>query len=222
MKEQIQLEIRIARKRSEILQCQYLIAAIYNRHYDIVFSAEGADLDAKIEPYPHYYVMGLVDGELIACAGLYVRETYVERYGQVDDAEIQQLLRQAQAENRYSLACKHEYTKLVVRQDFEGRGIGRFFFAATHTRDFLQLDTTTPALLVVCAKLSIFRNLYDIVGIHTRRIRPFPIYRVHERYSSVEDPMESRLIIPDLDIDKRWYDRQLPGIFPVESFGEHP
>jgi len=214
--EPIRLALRLARRYAEIVECQYLIAEVYNRYYDIVFTRDEAELDSKIEPYPHRYVMGLVDGELVAAAGLYRRDTYVERYGDIDLSDVQAAL-DAGGIDRSASDARREYTKLVVAQKWEGRGIGKFFFAATHCRDFIGSDMEGEPLLLACAKRSIWAALYDGSGIHTRRLAPFPEYRVHELYRSAEDPMDSRLIVPSVDIPPRWWDLKIPGTYEVPS-----
>lgn len=218
----MKLEVRIARTRAEILRCQYLIAETYNRQYEVVFSDDGYDLEAKIEPWPHRYVMGLADGEHVAACGLYLSDTYVERFGQVSDGEIQALVDGAGAGARYSAARKRELTKLVVDPRFRGTGLGRVFLAAAHAHDYVQLDAREPNLLIACAKRSIWENLHDRLGIRTRVIKPFPLYKVHELYRSEADPMDSRLIIPDLDIPPRWYDLALPARLDLEDAPGRP
>ena len=210
-----ELEVRVARRYAEVVRCQYLIAEVYNKHYGIVFSKDCVDLHAKIEPYPHKYVMGLVDGEVVAAAGLYLRDTYVERYGQVTDDDLRAAL--GADAGRYDPSRKREYTKLVVKDGFEGSGLGRAFFAASHSRSFLEADASEPTLLVCCAKRSIFTALYDKVGIHTRNVKPFPYYKVHEKYRSETDPMESRLIAPAIDIPPEWYAHDLPRVVPLRE-----
>lgn len=213
----LELHIRLAGSRGDVLRCRHLIAGIYNHDYEVVFSESRHDLEAKIEPWPHRYVMGLVGDELVCAAGLYLRDTYVERFGQVAPEELQAVVDAAGAAPRHDGSRRREYTKLVVREDMRGRGLARFFLAATHSRHFLQVDTRPdePAMLVACAKLSIFRNLFHAVGIHLRPIKPFPIYRIHEKYASPADPMESCMIIPELDIPERWYELPLPGTYEV-------
>jgi hypothetical protein len=208
----MRLEVRIAQTRAEILSCQQLIAETYSREYEVVFSDDHYDLEAKIEPWPHRYVMGLVDGEHVAACGLYLRDTYVERFGQVSDSEIQALLDAGGAGGRFSASNKRELTKLVVARRFRGTGLGRHFLAAAHARGFLQLDADTPHLLVICARRSIWEHLHDRLGIRTRFIKPFPLYKIHELYRSATDPMDSRLIIPDVDIPACWYDLALPAV----------
>lgn len=210
----IQLELRLARRYSEIVECQYLIAEVYNRYYDVVFTRDEADLDSKVEPYPHRYVMGLVDGELVAAAGLYRRDTYVERYGDITLDAVQRLLDDAGID-RPATGPRREYTKLVVDQAWEGRGLGRFFFAATHSRDFIASDMDGEPLLLACAKRTIWEHLYDKSGIRTRRIAPFPDYKVHEFYRSETDPMDSRLIVPSVDIPARLWELPIPGTYEV-------
>jgi hypothetical protein len=70
--------------------------------------------------------------------------------------------------------------------------------------------------MVFCAKLSIIDRIFHRAGLRTRRIKEFPFYKVHELYRSPEDPMESRLIIPTLDIPARWYGLALPGRYDIE------
>jgi GNAT superfamily N-acetyltransferase len=205
------LEVKIAVKRAEVLHCQYLIAEAYNKHYDIFFSSDAVNLNARIEPYPDRYVMGMLDGELVATAGLYLRDTYAERYGEVTNSEIERLLVQAGASKKYSARRKREYTKIVIRPDWQGCGIGRQFFKMTHVRTFLQLDAEGSCVVVACAKVSIFRGLHDALGIRTRLIKPFPHYQVHTLYRTEDDPMETRLVIPDLDIPPEVYDQPLPS-----------
>jgi hypothetical protein len=70
--------------------------------------------------------------------------------------------------------------------------------------------------MVFCAKMSIIDNIFHRAGLRTRTIKEFPFYKVHELYRSAEDPMESRMIIPGLDIPERWYELALPGEYDVE------
>ena len=206
----MQLEIKLAKKRGDVLRCQYLIAEAYNRFYEIFFSRDLVNPNARIEPYPDRYLMGLIDGEVVATAGLYLQYTYCARYGDVKDEEIDGLLNTAGVADRYTAKRKREYTKLVIRQDWEGRGLGTHFFKASHSRDFLFQEASEPYAITCCAKQSIYDGLYRSGGIQTRLIKPFPVYEVHSLYSSAEDPMQSRLVIPDLDIPKDVFEQKLP------------
>ena len=76
--------------------------------------------------------------------------------------------------------------------------------------------------MVVCAKLSIFRGLHDAVGIRSRTLKPFPRYAVHERYRSDDDPMESRLVIPELDVPAEHWERPLPREIALPSRAAEP
>ena len=54
----------------------------------VTFSADSFDLEAKIESWPHAYLFGTWRGDLVCTAGLYLRNTYVERFGDVAIAII--------------------------------------------------------------------------------------------------------------------------------------
>ena len=81
----------------------------------------------------------------------------------------------------------------------------------SQVRDFLHIDAEAPNVIIACAKVSIFRALHDSLGIRTRLIKAFPYYQVHSMYRSDSDPMETRLVIPELDIPSEIYDRKLPS-----------
>ena len=211
------MTVRLAASRADVLRCQYLIAETYNKEYEVVFSDDRYDLDAKVEPWPHRYLMGLVGGELVATSGLYLKETYVERFGNVTDEEVDALIRAAGARENYRATRKREITKVVVGRQFRGRGYGRFFLACAHSSAFLQVDADAPHVLVCCARKSIWDNMWHGAGVTTRPIKPFPYYKVHELYRSEADPMDSRLVIPDLDVPARFRDLAVPGEYEVEK-----
>ena len=213
----VRLQVEIARTRAQVLRAQHLIAGVYNRDYEVVFSDDRYDLDAKVEPWPHAYVLGMHDGEPVCCAGLYLRHTYVERFGRVTDEEVDALIRVAGGAPRFRGARKREITKISVRPDCRGRGYGRFILGCAFSRDFVQVDAPAdePHVVVCCAKQSIWEHLYHAAGVRTRRIKEFPIYKVHELYRSPEDPMDSRVIIPEIDVPACLYERSLPGEFEV-------
>ena len=215
----MRVQLALAKSRREVLACQYLIAEIYNKDYEVVFSDDSYDLDAKIEPWPHRYLMGSVDGEVVVTAGLYLHSTYVERFGAVSDELIARRIAEAGAAGRFSPARKREITKISVRRDQRRRGLGRFILASAHARDFLQVDADPdePHVLVSCAKRSIWDGLWHRAGIRTRPLAPFPDYKVHELYRSPDDPMDSRLVVPEVDVPERWYERRIPGEYEVEE-----
>lgn len=207
--------LRRAESRGDILRCRQLIAEVYNRDYEVVFSEDRYDLAAKVEPWPHRYLMALYAGELVAACGLYMRDTYVERFGNVSDAELRGMLDGAGVGGAYDVTRRREFTKMSVRHLWRGRGIAPWLTGAAHSRCFTEVDTDR-AIMVFCAKRSIVDNIFARAGIHTRTIKPFPLYKVHELYRTPTDPMESLLIIPKLDIPERWYELSLPGDYDIE------
>jgi GNAT superfamily N-acetyltransferase len=198
----------------EVLQCRKLIAEVYNHDYEVVFSEDHYDLAAKIEPWPHRYLMAMLGDELVASCGLYTHNTYVERFGNVSENDLSTVLRCAGADCSYDMGELREFTKMSVRHEWRGRGIGVWLTGAAHSRHFTEVDRDR-ALMIFCAKTSIINNIFHRAGLRTRRIKEFPFYKVHELYRSQTDPMESRLIIPVLDIPEKWYELVLPGEYEI-------
>jgi|AMFO01.1.fsa_nt_gi hypothetical protein len=212
--EMFEVTVHLARTGDEIGRCKDLIAQVYETTYGVRMAERQAEPDGLIEAFPDRFMMGEVDGELVACAGLYTRHTYVERHGKVTTDEIRRAARAAGIDDA-GKRRRYEYTKVVVAPAWGRMGLGRRFIGASHCREFLCLDSGgLPPLLLVCAKLSVFK-LWDAVGIRTRYLRPFPFYRNHRRYRHPDDPMESRLIIPERDIDGRWYDLRYPASITI-------
>jgi len=208
--------MKIAKTSSEILQCKYLIADVYHRNYKIYFSNDIFDLNAKIEPYPHQFVMGMIGKELVACTGLYTGQTYVEKYGAVTEEDIQAKIKEAGMTERYGKARKRELTKFVVKEGWNQKGIGKFLWSAAHSRDFINIGTNDEnTILLCCANQYIYKHFYESVGIKTRFLKEFPFYRVHEFYRSPENPMDSRLILPEIDIPEKAYNMELPGEYEI-------
>src|SRR5678815_5540411 len=207
----MRVEVRIARSREEIARYQYAIAEVYNRQYEVVFSEDHHDLEAKIEPWPHRYLMVLHGGDLAATIGLYLRNTYVERFGQVERAEFDRALGSENTTEDYVVDRLREITKLVVKPDYRGQNLARFTLGCGHSRSFCQTDADAPYLITFCSKRSIVEHVYEPTGLRSRRIKPFPMYKVHELYRSPEDPMDSYLMVPEVDIPSRWYGLELPG-----------
>jgi hypothetical protein len=100
-----------------------MIASVYNEQYGVVFSEDVYDLDNKIEPWPHRYLIGSLDGDVVAVCGMYMRSTYVERYGLVTGEDIVAALREAGVDGRYDPSNRREITKLVVARRFRNRKI---------------------------------------------------------------------------------------------------
>lgn len=204
-----------------MLRCQQLIADVYNKQYGVVFSEDIYDLDAKIEPWPHRYLMGLLDGALVAVCGLYVRNTYVERFGLVTDGEIAKVLRDAGVEDRYDASNRREITKLVVARPFRNGRITPALMAFSLARAFAEIDARRPPLVTFCA-VRTMRRLIERHGIRTRHIKPFPPYKIHEAYRSESNPMDSYLIIPALDLPASCRDLEIPGEYDVDSLSGGP
>lgn len=211
------VEVRLARSREDVARCQYAIAEVYNRQYGVVFSEDRHDLEAKIEPWPHRYLMVLHDGDLAATLGLYLHHTYVERYGQVAHEEFDAAFGDAATAERYDLSRLRELTKLVVKPEYRGQNLSRFTLGCGHSRSFCQTDADAPHLITFCAKRSIVTHVYEPTGLRCRLVKPFPLYKVHELYRSAEDPMDSYLVVPEADIPPRWYELGLPGEYDAAA-----
>lgn len=211
----MKLRLRCAESRGDVVRCRQLIAEVYNRDYDVVFSEDHFDLEAKIEPWPHRYLMALHGDELVATCGLYTHNTYVERFGNVADSDLERMLDRAGVADQYDVTRRREFTKMSVRHSWRGRGIAPWLTGAGHSKHFTDVERDR-AVMVFCAKLSIIDRIFHRAGLETRTIKEFPFYKVHELYRSPADPMESRLIIPKSDIPDRWYELELPGEYEIE------
>ena len=211
----MRVDVRMATTRQDVARCQYAIAEVYNRQYEVVFSEDHHDLEAKIEPWPHRYLMVLAEDTLVATIGLYLRNTYVERFGQVPRDEFERVLGTPNTVEHYDVSRLREVTKLVVQPEYRGQNLARFTLGCGHARSFCQTAADEPHLITFCAKRSIVDHVYSGPGISSRVIKPFPMYKVHELYRSPEDPMDSYLIVPEADIPSRWYDLALPGQYEV-------
>lgn len=209
------LQFKIARSHSEVLQCQSLISFVYHQNLGITFSESDFDIEAKIELYPHRYLMGLVDGELVATMGLYLHSTNPERYGKVTEQEINALVKEAGVADKYSGKYIREISKFVVKPEWRHYGIGKLLVGAAHSQDFIHYEEQQPHLLVSCANPSIFDYFSEPLGINTRTIKSVPFFKIHEFYRSEDKPMESRLIIPELDIPAKLYSAKLPREYDI-------
>ena len=208
--------ISVATRRADVLRCQYFIAETYHRRYGIMFSEDLHDIEARIEPYPHRYLVGSVDGELVATLGLYERDTYVARYGGITDEDIAARLAETGMTERYAGATWRELTKLVVRDDWAGHQIARQMVHAGHSRAFTEMGTTVPVLLMACGRPSLFNAIYAPRGaIRSSYLAPFPRYPVHAAYRRDDDPMESRLIIPEVDVPEEIRALEFPLVIEV-------
>jgi hypothetical protein len=206
----MRLRLEIAESSADVLRCRQLVAEVYHGRYGVMFSRDTYDLDAKIEPWPHRFLMGKMGDELAAVCGLYVRNTYVERFGLVTDAEIAATLREAGVEGQYDPAARRELTKLVIAPRLRNSGLGPLMVAIAHARSFVELDSVRAPLVTFCVVRSM-RRLVERHGIRPRHLKPFPLYKVHELYRSERNPMDSYLVIPHLDVPGSFRDLRIPG-----------
>lgn len=206
----IAVRIAVAESRAEQSRCQALIASVYHREYGVVFSDVDCDPVAKIERWPHRYLMGMIADKLAFVAGLYVDSTYVERFGLITRDDLQRA-RAAAGLATTATRPRREITKLVIAPDHRGRHLSTLMVAAAHSRAFLAADGDPPDVLL-CSKRSLVHAMHHRAGIRPRELRPFPSYKVHERYATPGDPMSSYLILPELDIPAALYERALPAI----------
>ena len=209
----VSFDLRIAEKRGDIIRCQYFIAEIYNKRYNIFFSNEKYDLNAKVEPYPDYYIMACVDSKIVGCVGMYLKNTYIKKYGNVSNEDIDKIIKEANLSEFYSSEYVREVTKLVIDPKFSKTGLGALLIQAAYSKFFLnQGDQTAAYAVVFCGTLSSVK-LHEPAQVSTRRIREFPFYSVHDKYRSSKDPMESHIVFPKQDIPKEVRDIAIPGTF---------
>ena len=185
----------------------------------MVFSEDHYDLDAKIEPWPHRFVMGTADGQLVAAVGLYVRNTYVERFGLVRDEYVLAVLREAGLHGRYDPLRRREVTKLVVAPGFRHGRLSKLVTGCAFSRAFACIDADGPTVVTLCSVRTI-RRFVERLGIRTRYLKPFPIYKIHEQYRSEANPMDSYFVLPDLDVPPFLRDLAIPGEYDLDQLAE--
>jgi hypothetical protein len=203
----ITVVVERADRPSDVDASRQLIRDTYRDRYGVSFTGGRPDPVQRVEPWPDRYVLARVGDEVVAAAGVYEQQTYVERFGGVTRDDIG---RAALAAGAVPTRPVVEYTKLVVRPEWSGFGLGATFLAVTHSRGFLAPEGGPTPLVLACGKLSVFASLYERARIRTRTLAPFPVYPSHERYRSAVDPMESRVVVPELDLDPIMCALQLP------------
>ena len=206
----MKLRLEIATTSAEVLRCKQLVAEVYNGRYGVVFSHDRYDLDAKIEPWPHRFLMGLIDGEIAAVCGLYMKDTYVERFGGVTRDDFAACLEAAGVDGSRGAGQVREFTKLVLSPRWLNSGLGPLFVAISHARAFAELDAARPPLVTFCIVRSM-KRLVERHGVRPRHLKPFPHYKVHELYRSERNPMDSYVVIPHLDVPQHFRDLRIPG-----------
>jgi len=204
------ITVKISQSWGEQLRCKYNSAEVYHKYYKIFFTDGACHLNQKIEPYPHRFLMACGnDNKLLGSIGLYTHDCYVTRFGNVTTQEIQDILTKADVADYYDPTKVREITKVAIND--EKKGIAKMLLSFAHSTQFFNPEeSTTPYLLLICGTKKIFKNFWDALGINTRFIKTFPYYKVHEYYRSPENPMESRLIIPKLDIPEHISNHLLP------------
>jgi len=185
----------------------------------VVFSEDHYDLDAKIEPWPHRFLMGLVDGTPVSVVGMYDRNTYVERFGLVSDEEIAAALRAAGLEGRYDPHARREVTKLVVAPGFRNLRVTPLITGAAYSRAFACAGSEETPIVTFCAVRTVIRMVQRL-GLRTRYLKPFPIYKIHEKYRSESNPMDSHFLLPDLDVPPFLRDLAIPGEYDLDQLPE--
>ncbi|HEX9244215.1 MAG TPA: hypothetical protein VF875_17355 [Anaeromyxobacter sp.] len=185
----------------------------------MVFSEDHYDLDAKIEPWPHRFVMGTAQGELVAVVGLYVRNTYVERFGLVTDEDVLAVLREGGIDGPYQPLHRREVTKLVVTPALRHGRLSKLVTGLAFSRAFACVDAEGPTVVTLCSVRTI-RGFVERLGIRTRYLKPFPHYKIHEKYRSESNPMDSYFVLPDLDVPPFLRDLAIPGEYDLDALAE--
>jgi hypothetical protein len=83
----------------------------------------------------------------------------------------------------------------------------------------MDVDARCPPLLTYCCVRSIAEGVMTRHGIRARRLKPFPNYKVHELYRSEKNPMDSYLVIPDVDVPAAYRDLRIPGEYTLDVLG---
>jgi hypothetical protein len=221
MRPDLDLHIKIARTPAEVRSCKALIAENWKRNYDVDFSEDDFNLERKVEKFADRFLMGTVDGEIVITGGLYIHQNYVERFGRVTKDEIASGLEKLGVAGRLEPSDAREYTKLAVRAGWEGKGIGRVFHCAIFNRHFVNQDSEREHFLLLCAKESIFANLYFPQNLRPHYIKPFPHYGIHDMYRGAGEAIQSRLLVPSLDVPKFWYNLEYDRSYPLSVLKSH-
>ena len=217
----IDVELSISKTPGALIKCQYLVSEIYHRKYKIAFSSDEYDLSQGIEPYPDIYVLAKVNGYLVGCFGCYTSKSYSINFGNIEKDIIQSILSAYQLEDEYSLDLIREPTKLVCQSGASSYGIPHLLFRSMYSKqmieNYLTDESGTLPVLLSCGNRSAFRHFYDRQHIRTHFLGRFPEYKVHRHYASKHNPMESRLVIPSIDIPSDIYNMKIPGTYRIES-----
>ncbi|MGF1490775.1 MAG: hypothetical protein ACFBSE_27090 [Prochloraceae cyanobacterium] len=208
------LQVKLAETNAEIVECQSLIADIYYENFGISLCDRSFKPQEKIELYPHYYLMGLVNEELVATIGLYLYNINSQQYARVTDREIESVLNKDGLDLIVSSKSKRELSKFVIKKEWRNKGLGKVFLGLAHSKDFIHSIGDGSHILVNTAFSPMFKVL-DSIGIASKLIKTVPSNKVYPNYYS-DRPMETRITIPYFDIPSCWYHFNLPGEYIIE------
>lgn len=212
------MEVARAETPADVSACRRLVGQVYGERYGVTFTEGGADPWAKREPWPTRFAFGRIGGEIVTVSGLYEEGTYAEAFGGVSRDHLERVAAAAGVDFEGRRVV--EYTKLVVAPGWENLGLGAMFLALTHSRGFLCPNGGPTPFVLACGKLSVFRSVYRRARVATRTLCPFPQYPSHERYRSADDPMESRVVVPERDLDPLTHSLQLPIALDLALHGD--
>jgi GNAT superfamily N-acetyltransferase len=201
----MRVTIRIGRTAGEIEQARDLVARVYAQ-FGVRFAEGSGDPATGTEGWPHRFLVAVADGTVVGAMGLYLRDTYVERFGGVTRAQVDAVVTAAGERRGRPL---RELAKLAVDPSCRGWALGDALLAAAHSRAFALLEARRPPLVLACARRSIFRRGAQ-AGIRARLISSFPESPGHAQARTARNPMENRVLIPEVDVSRAVFERDLP------------
>lgn len=206
----MKIAIAPASTPAEIRACRELVAQVYGEAYGVRFSETEFNLDERVEGWPDRFLMALSGKKLAACLGIYDGPTYVERFGGVTAADLDPLLKAAGVRPEAAGRRWVELARMTTNREFRSRHVGLLLTGAAHSMEFLDARKAGLPLVLTCLRLSLSEKFWGHISVGCRTIKPFPEYRIHDRYRIPGDPMVSRLTIPEVDVPARWLNLKLP------------
>ncbi len=225
MERSFHFHVSVAETNEHIGACKRIIAEVYETEYGVKFHDDDdqCNPDHMIEPWPHRFMMGTVDGNVVAAGGLFVRSnTYVWRYGKITHDDVNRVIEEASQGHRYHSHRQVELAKTTALKRWRRYGLATALARASLSREFLEIDPHPEgdSLVICCGKHSIWEGLWKKkAGCTTRHVKPFPHYKAHEKYRNGE-PMDSRIMLPATDIPPDWHALKLPVTFRVFKAAE--
>lgn len=209
------LQVKVADSSADILECQSLIAESYQEEFGISLCDRSFNPKEKVELYPHYYLMGTIEDELVATMGLYLYNIQSQQYAYLTDREIESALNKEGLDAIVSSKNKRELSKFVVKKEWRNTGVSKAFLGLAHSKDFIHLIGDGSHILINTAFSPMFKVL-DSIGIKSQAIKTTPANKIYPNYRS-DRPLETRLTVPYFDIPSCWYNFNLPGQYPIET-----